>query len=308
MNLAKLLAPRDPQLQQLAKDLYAEREDLRQAFPDPVGAEYSSWLGSHGVLAYETIAAHYPALPPEGLRATACGGLGLESHLMTGVADFRTVGELFEVFSGRSIESLRSVLDFGCGCGRLLRWFHTALPECQLLGADVREATAKWCGDHLPGTFLYNGTEPPLDLPDESAELTVALSVFSHLSREQSLPWMKELVRVTKKDGLILVSTHGAFALAVTMRSLEHQRGLKIPGDEVPELLRNLCRDGFLHRVSPAETLGRADGVSDDYGETFLTERFAREQWGTVAEVLGCVPVALNLFQDVFALRPKRGG
>jgi SAM-dependent methyltransferase len=198
------------------------------------------------------------------------------------------------------------VLDFGCGCGRLLRWFQTALPSCQRIGADVREATVRWCREHLAGTFLRNGTEPPLDLPDETADLTVALSVFSHLGHDQNLAWMKELVRVTRKDGLILVTTHGPFALALTQQSPEHQKGLKIPAAEIPGLLRTLCRDGFLHRVSPPASRLRADGVADDYGEAFLTEEFARREWGVIADVIGCVPVALNLFQDVHALR-RRG-
>ena len=308
MDLARILDLRDEALLRLVGEVYAGRADLRDAFPDPKGAEFLRWVGVHGLLEYEGIAAHYPALPPHELRATACGGPSLESHLMTGVADFYTVGELFEVFADRSIESVRSVLDFGCGCGRLLRWFQAGLPECDLVGADVRHASMQWCRDNLKGTFLASGTEPPLDLPDDSADLTVALSVFSHLNREQSIAWMKELARVTKRDGLILVSTHGAFALGVTMRSANHQALLDIPVDEVPEMIRSLSKEGFLHRVASTEMRRRADGVADDYGEAFLTEDFARTQWGRVAEVVGCVPVALNMFQDVYALRPLPSG
>ena len=133
----------------------------------------------------------------------------------------------------------------------------------------------------------------------------MALSVFSHLSRAQNLAWMRELVRVTKRGGLIVVSTHGSFALALTGRSPEHQAGLKIRADEVPALIRQVNREGFVHRVNPPESLERADGVADDYGEAFLTEPFAREHWGGLAEVVGCVPVALNLFQDVHILRRR---
>jgi SAM-dependent methyltransferase len=305
MDPGNLLAPRDPDLRRIALELHAAHADLQRSFPDPDGPDYAAWLGSHGVLGDARVAAHYPPVPPAALRMTACGGTTEGSHLWTGAADFRTVAELFEVFTGRSFTSLRSVFDFGCGCGRLLRWFRTALPDCRRLGADVRRASIDWCRTHLDGTFVANGTEPPLDLPAHSADLTVALSVFSHLSRPQFTAWMRELVRVTRPDGLILASTHGPFALAVTMRSRDHQSGLQIPADEAPGLLRTLCQDGFVHRVSTADRHELADGVAPDYGETFVTEPRTRALWSPFADVVGCVPVALHLLQDVYALRPR---
>jgi SAM-dependent methyltransferase len=305
MNLAALFAPHDPGLARAARELHAQRPDLRAAFPDPASVDFWRWVRVHGVIEDARIAAFHPAVPPVELRATACGGTEAQSHLHTGAEDFRTVAELFETFAERDIDSVRDVLDFGCGCGRLLRWFHTALPGCRLVGADVRAASIAWCRVNLLGTFLANGVLPPLDLPDDAVDLTVALSVFSHLSREQSIAWMAELARVTRPDGLILATTHGAFALAVVGRSREHQVSLRIAAGEVPALMRTLARDGFVHRVLPPAGLARADGVADDYGQTFLGETFARTHWRRDVEVLGCVPAALNLFQDVYLLRPR---
>jgi SAM-dependent methyltransferase len=305
MNLAHLFAPRDEEVQRIGRDLHAARADLRAAFPDSEGEGFRRWLGVNGVLEDARIAARHPPLPPELLRATVCGGTDLHSHLYTGAEDFRTLAELYEVYAQRDFLALGSVLDFGCGCGRLLRWFQRALPHCALHGVDVRAASIDWCRAHLRGRFLANATAPPLDLADGSVELAVALSVFSHLSRAHNLAWMAELARVTRPGGLILVSTHGAFALAVTARSAEHQRDLLIGEGEVAALLRQLGREGFAHRVLPDVLLRQADGVARDYGQAFLSETFAREHWATFAEVLGCVPVALNLFQDVHVLRVR---
>jgi SAM-dependent methyltransferase len=216
------------------------------------------------------------------------------------------VGELFELFAQRPIESVRSVLDFGCGCGRTLRWFQTTLPEVQLHGADVRTAAVTWCATNLRGTYVANGTLPPLPFADGSIELTYALSVFSHLSREQNLAWMRELARVTAPDGLILVSAHGALALALCARSPEHQQLLQLDAEEARALLRRLAREPFLHHEMPAAVRRDADGVADDYGQAFFNELFARDSWAEATEFLGCVPCALGLFQDVYALRPRR--
>ena len=181
----------------------------------------------------------------------------------------------------------------------------SSLPRAALFGTDVREATIRWCDENLEGTFLLNEVTPPQAIEADTLDLSVALSVFSHLDREQSIAWMSELARVTKPDGLILVTTHGAFSLGVLTRSAEHQSVLEIDAPQAQDMLRRLQTEGFLHKVLSKATLERADGVDDNYGQAFMTEAFAREGWGEFVEVVGYVPVGLNLFQDVFVLRPR---
>jgi SAM-dependent methyltransferase len=187
----------------------------------------------------------------------------------------------------------------------VLRWFQTALPDAHLHGADVRAATIDWCRQNLRGTFVANGTQPPLPFADRSLDLVYALSVFSHLGRHQNLAWMRELARVTRPDGLILVSTHGAFAAALCSRSPEHQQTLQIDAAEARVILRALAHEPFVHRVLPAAIRQSADGVAGDYGQAFFNELFAREQWADYTEFLGCVPCGLDLFQDMYVLRPR---
>lgn len=304
-DLAALLEPRDPELQRIASRVFEARPDLQKAFGRPDSLGYRAWLAVDGVLEYPEVAARHAPLPPEELRATVCGGIERRGHLYTGFEDFRAVAEIYECYAQRGVDRIDAVLDFGCGCGRVLRWFRQAVPDCRRVGADVRAAAIAWCRQHLDGAFLANTPEPPLDLPTNSVDLSYALSVFSHLALDQSDAWMRELVRVTRPGGLILASTHGAFALMLTRRSEAHQRGLGIGADEVPDLLARLGTDGFVHRRLSDEGIDRGDGVAADYGQTFLTERFAHERWNAYAEVLGCVPVALGLFQDVHVLRVR---
>jgi SAM-dependent methyltransferase len=214
--------------------------------------------------------------------------------------------ELWEIYAERRPEDIGSVLDFGCACGRVMRWFSLALPEAECLGADVRAASIDWCNANLRGRYLANGVRPPLDLPDDSVELVVSLSIFSHLNRASNLAWFRELVRVTKPGGLLLLSTHGAFAMAVVMRSPEKQQIFCTTRDEALAGLRALSREHFVFRPLPLETVRGLDGPEDAYGQTFFTEAFVRAEWEPLAEVVGYVPVSLNLLQDFFVLR-KRG-
>lgn len=139
MDLKSLLTPSDAELARLARELHATRDDLQQAYPDPTSVDYLRWLHVNGPLEDERVAKFCPALPPEALRSTVCGGPTLNRHLFTGVQDFSTVGELFEVYAERDLSEVEVVLDFGCGCGRLLRWFALALPRIRLIGAECAQ-------------------------------------------------------------------------------------------------------------------------------------------------------------------------
>ena len=69
MDFAALLAPREPELIRLARDIYASRGDLQKVFPLD-SAAFCQWLAVHGVLEYPKLAESYPPLPPAELRAT----------------------------------------------------------------------------------------------------------------------------------------------------------------------------------------------------------------------------------------------
>jgi SAM-dependent methyltransferase len=307
MDLAQLLAPRSRAHADEARRIWQSRDDLQRVFPQPEDAAFAEWLGVHGLREYpRELAAHYPPIPPHELRSTASCGTSADVHLQSGVADLRIVGELWEIFAERPFTQLGSVLDFGCGCGRLLRWFQTALPGAHRFGADVRRASIEWCQQNLDGTFVANDIVPPLPLPDASVDLVVALSVFSHLNVRSARAWMRELARVCKPGGLLLVTAHGAFALALLNRSAEHRAVLGVDAATACDYLRRLEREHFVFHPVADDIVRRMDGVESEYGQVFFDATFVREQLRDSVELLGVVPAALQLWQDFFALRPRR--
>jgi SAM-dependent methyltransferase len=110
---------------------------------------------------------------------------------------------------GRRIEELGAILDFGCGCGRVTRnWI--ALRTTDVHGSDMNESAVEWCRRNLPfASFETNGLAPPLVFETAQFDLVYALSVFTHLPEELQLLWMRELERVLRPGGLLMLSTHG---------------------------------------------------------------------------------------------------
>ena len=102
-----------------------------------------------------------------------------------------------------------AILDFGCGCGRVLRyWSGHSGP---VAGCDRDDGAIAWCRANLPFARVDgNGLEPPLAYADESFDLVYALSVFTHLTAGLQEAWRDELRRVLRPGGCLLATTHGA--------------------------------------------------------------------------------------------------
>ncbi len=108
-----------------------------------------------------------------------------------------------------TLEGTGPVLDFGCGCGRVMRWWKD-LPGVQLHGTDYNPYLVDWCRENLPfADFSVNSLEPVLDFPDGAFSLVYSYSVFTHLPEPMQRPWLDELVRVTAAGGHLLLTFHG---------------------------------------------------------------------------------------------------
>lgn len=135
---------------------------------------------------------------------------------------------------GQANEGSR-VLDFGCGCGRTIKWLIDDHPEAAFSGCDIDPYAILWCHDHLPqGTFQVNAALPPLAYESSSFDAVYCFSVFTHLNETMQDAWLAELRRVVKPNGVLILSVHGQNAA----------RGLS----EVDQ--RVLKSAGFLHKTS----------------------------------------------------------
>jgi SAM-dependent methyltransferase len=148
------------------------------------------------------------AAPPKKLQIRV---LGLYSpHFIE--SGWRT----FEVYEqklaelGFAIQSCSTVLDFGCGCGRLIRAFHQSMPHAKLFGTEIDAEAVQWLNENYRqfGTFTVNGFLPPLPHDSERFDLIYGVSVFTHLPEAMQVAWLAELRRVAKHGCLLLLTTY----------------------------------------------------------------------------------------------------
>jgi SAM-dependent methyltransferase len=141
-------------------------------------------------------------LPPRRLMVRVAMTADADWFLRSGRAGYDGIGGHVD------LERVGAVLDFGCGCGRVTRYFHDF--DGEIAGSDLSSEAIEWCRDNLEfGSFVTNGIAPPLVFDDESFDLVYALSVFTHLTGDLQLAWRDELRRVLRPGGTVLFTTHG---------------------------------------------------------------------------------------------------
>lgn len=158
-------------------------------------------------------------LPPAWLRFSSSGTSGTDWFLSSGRQGGLLVRRLAEAaVPGGGDSALPAVLDFGCGCGRVLRHLGD-LPASRIRGVDWNRRAIRWCSGNLThASFAVGGLAPPLPLAaDEDFDLIYAFSVFTHMPEDLQRAWFVELTRRLRVGGLLAISTHGdAFADALS--------------------------------------------------------------------------------------------
>jgi SAM-dependent methyltransferase len=148
------------------------------------------------------------AVPPRRLRMSVAGTPDAAWFLESGRLTKHVIAQAFAAY-GQPAGQATSVLDFGCGCGRVTRHWHQA-DDFLVHGTDVNARSISWCSKHLRfATFTRNELTPPLRLEDGRFDASYAISVFTHLPAELTLAWLGDLARVLRSGGLLVCSIHG---------------------------------------------------------------------------------------------------
>jgi SAM-dependent methyltransferase len=230
------------------------------------------------------------ALPPPANRRRVHGDEFEQAFRIEGYTTFFKMRKVLRERFGRDFTDFKAILDWGCGCGRMTRYFHW-LPAGIVTGIDIDADNVEWCRrNYAFGTFETVPMHPPTALPAERFDLVIGISVMTHLLEPEMHEWLGELRRITAPGALLLLTTHGD---ATAARSA------------LPEpLWRTWKARGFVDAGANPD-LESSMQVQDYYRNTFMTTRYVREKWGRYFEVVDFVPAYIGNHQDLVILRKR---
>lgn len=151
-------------------------------------------------------------LPPPYLRVLVAGDSSSKWFLDIGKRGANNIKEVLDK-NGIDIKNLKNILDFGCGCGRVLRHLnYLQNKKVNLFGSDYNNKLIDWCQKNIKfANFKINNLNPPLNFESEKFDLVYALSVFTHLDAPMQIKWIKEMRRIIKKGGYLFITTQGKY-------------------------------------------------------------------------------------------------
>ena len=212
------------------------------------------------------------------------------------VRDIRAVLGLI----GRDLASYESVLDFGCGCGRILLHLERLADTAAVHGCDIDARAIRWDREHLPwARFEVNTPDPPLPYDDATFDLVYNHSVFTHLDEEHQDRWLAELRRVTRPGAAVLLTVHGEKPLA------DFEEGSRNAGGDPSPVRTDVETKGIAFIQHDSFTGGP---LGDAYHSTFHAPWYVLEHWSRFFTVKAYVPRGSLGFQDFVLLeRPPAG-
>ncbi len=246
---------------------------------------------------YPNIRALLPGVPEPALQATWNGAsgavLGAQSR-----GFYDKVRQRYERHSEQDLRDSR-VLDFGCGWGRLTRFFARDVQPGRLFGCDPVQPILDVCEQSRVPATLRRCDFVPQALPfDQPFDLAYAFSVFTHLSEPAHEASLRAL--------------HGSIApggvLFVTIRPPEYLRLSELLHPALaslgPRPEEQLQRPRYLFAPHGGQPLGsEAPGGEITYGETVITLSYVRERWHELFELLDVDLLLGDPYQVMLTLR-----
>jgi SAM-dependent methyltransferase len=163
-----------------------------------------------------------PAVPPSKLIYLVAGHRSASLFLAGGLSASEAIRAAL-ARNGLRLDQFGSVLDFGCGVGRIIRHWNGAQRPA-LHGTDYNPDLIEWCRANLRSSeFRVNTLAGALPYESETFDFIYSFSVFTHLREPLQFHWIDELARVLRPGGYIYLTTHGEYYLTA-LNSAEQEQ------------------------------------------------------------------------------------
>lgn len=103
------------------------------------------------------------------------------------------------------------ILDFGCGVGNLARALTDRIPGAAITGCDTSADSLAVARTRAPGLAFSHLPGAVLPFEAGSFDAVTAACVFHHIEPDDRPAWMRELARVLRPGGRLLLFEHNPY-------------------------------------------------------------------------------------------------
>jgi SAM-dependent methyltransferase len=217
------------------------------------------------------------AVPPDHLQTRVVGGHS--THFLIGGREVADDIKRIMADGNVDITAAKKALDFGCGCGRVVRFMKADHRATDYFGTDIDAEAIGWCQQNLSdvGKFDVNGDVPPTIYGNGQFDFIYSISIFTHLPEDLQHQWLAELRRITNPGGHLLLTIHGE-------KHFQH-----IP----PSLRAEMSQRGFCYVKT-----GTTDGLPEYYQTTYHAPDYVASVWSKYFRILKHIPRGIGDNQD----------
>jgi len=153
-------------------------------------------------------AAHLDMPIPPDFLLYETGKLNFSHYHASGNSAASEIHALYAIFGQSPIQS---ILDWGCGVGRVTRHLPIYFPNANIVGADANPDCIQWLQNNIPEIqWLQSNAADRGETLTGTYHLIIALSVLTHLPANEQQHWLEQLHSRLHTNGLIWLSTHGS--------------------------------------------------------------------------------------------------
>ncbi|MFN8112837.1 MAG: class I SAM-dependent methyltransferase [Solirubrobacterales bacterium] len=248
--------------------------------------------------AYPAIRGLLPDVPEPHLQLSWNGadGLGLLSQSKSFYAH---VKRMHAEHHGGELSGAR-ILDFGCGWGRLTRFFARDVPAGALHGCDPVESILDVCRTSRVPAELHRSDFVPESLPVDGIDVAFSFSVFTHLSERAAQTCLNAIHDALNPDGIAVLTIRPPDYLGLD----EKMHGAR---DELgPDPYAAMSEPQFVfapHGVDEGHP--QYQGGEMTYGDTVVSLAYVREHWTERFELVDVRATLEDMFQVAVTLRRR---
>jgi 2-polyprenyl-3-methyl-5-hydroxy-6-metoxy-1,4-benzoquinol methylase len=173
----------------------------------------------------------------------------------------------------------RRMLDFASGYGRLTRFLvHQHLAD-EITVSDILAGGMEFQARELGVQTILSATNPDDFAAPSKYDLIFVASLFTHLPPATFTRWLRRLAALLEPEGMLLFSVHDE-----SIAPLKVEEGIAF------------------QTTSESRVLD-----TSEYGSTWVTESYVREQVASIEPGFACVrlPRALSDWQDLYVISPS---